>query len=52
LKAGYTLLAIEGLALAPDQLDFNFGASPSGNEIHTGGGMIFQGLNVGVEARW
>jgi len=52
LKVGYTLLAIEGLALAPDQLDFNFGASPSGNEIHDGGGMIFQGVNVGVEARW
>jgi hypothetical protein len=52
LKAGYTLLAIEGLALAPDQLDFNFGASPSGNEIHDGGGMIFQGVNIGVEARW
>jgi hypothetical protein len=52
LKAGYTLLAIEGLALAPDQLDFNFGASPSGNEIHNGGGMIFQGLNIGFEGRW
>jgi hypothetical protein len=52
LKAGYTLMSIEGLALAPDQLDFNFGASPSGNGVHDGGGMIFQGVNIGVEARW
>jgi hypothetical protein len=52
LKAGYTLIAIQGLALGPDQLDFNFAQSPSGNEVHNGGGMILQGLNVGVEARW
>jgi len=52
LKAGYTLMSIEGLALAPDQLDFNFGAATSGTDIHNGGGLILQGVNVGVEARW
>jgi hypothetical protein len=52
LKAGYTLIGIQGVALGPDQLDFAFAASPSGNEVHNGGGMILQGLNLGVEARW
>ncbi len=52
VKAGYTLIGIQGLALGPDQLDFDFAMSPSGNEVHNGGGMILQGLNLGVEARW
>jgi hypothetical protein len=52
LRAGYNLMWIEGLALAPDQLDFNFGTSPSGNQLHNGGGMFLHGVNVGLEARW
>jgi hypothetical protein len=52
IKAGYNAIWIEGLALAPDQLDFNFAASPSGNQLHTGGGLLVHGLNVGLEARW
>jgi hypothetical protein len=52
LKAGYTLIGIQGVALGPDQLDFAFAASPSGDQVHNGGGMILQGLNLGVEARW
>jgi hypothetical protein len=52
LRAGYNVMWIEGLALAPDQLDFNFATSPSGNQLHNGGGMFLQGVNVGLEARW
>ena len=52
VRAGYNVMWIEGLALAPDQLDFNFATSPSGNQLHTGGGMFLQGVNVGLEARW
>ena len=52
LRAGYSAIWIEGLALAPDQLDFNFAASPSGNQLHNGGGMFLHGVNVGLEARW
>jgi hypothetical protein len=52
LRAGYSLMWIENLALAPDQLDFNFATSPSGNQLHTGGGMFLHGVNVGLEARW
>jgi hypothetical protein len=52
LRAGYNVMWIEGLALAPDQLDFNFASSPSGNQLHNGGGMFLHGVNVGLEARW
>ena len=52
VKAGYNAVWIEGLALAPDQLDFNFAASPSGNQLHTSGGLLLHGVNLGLEARW
>jgi hypothetical protein len=52
LRAGYDVMWIEGLALAPDQLDFNFATSPSGDQLHNGGGMFLNGVNVGLEARW
>ncbi|MGO9112419.1 MAG: BBP7 family outer membrane beta-barrel protein [Thermoguttaceae bacterium] len=52
VKAGYNVIWIEGLALAPDQLDFNFATSPSGNQLTNTGGMFLYGTNVGLEARW
>ncbi len=52
VKAGYSVIWIEGLALSPDQLDFNFATSPSGNQLSTAGGMFLHGVNVGLEARW
>lgn len=52
LRAGYSALWIEGLALAPDQLDFNFVAANGGSQLNHGGGMFLHGVNVGVEARW
>jgi hypothetical protein len=52
LKVGYDVIWIQGLALAADQLDFNFATSPSGNQLYTGGGLLLHGVNFGLEARW
>ena len=52
IRTGYNAMWIEGLALAPDQLDFNFTTDPSGNQLRNGGGMFLHGVNVGLEARW
>jgi hypothetical protein len=51
IRAGYNLMWIEGVALAPDQLDFSF-TSTSGSQIERNGGIFLQGANVGLEARW
>jgi len=51
IRAGYNLIWIEGLALAPDQ--FNFGAVDSAAiGVASGGGMFLHGANLGLEARW
>ena len=52
LKAGYNLMWIEGVALAPDQLDFNFAAAQGGTQLHNGGGLYLQGVSLGLEAHW
>jgi hypothetical protein len=52
LRAGYSVLWIEGLALAPDQLDFDFASASGGSQLHNGGAMFLHGVNVGIEARW
>ena len=52
LRAGYNVIWIEGVALAPDQLDFDFAAAAGGNQLHDGGGLFLHGVNVGLEARW
>jgi hypothetical protein len=51
LRAGYNMMWIEGVALAPDQLDFSL-TSTSGAGIHTSGGVFLHGFSVGLEARW
>ena len=51
LRAGYNLIFIDGLALAPDQLDFTF-TSTSGSVVNSGRNLVLQGVNVGLEARW
>lgn len=51
LRAGYSLMWIQGLALAPNQMDFTF-TSTSGTGLNTDGGLFLQGANVGLEARW
>jgi hypothetical protein len=51
LRAGYNLIYIGGLALAPDQLDFSSGAA-SGQGLNRSGGILLHGVNLGLEARW
>jgi hypothetical protein len=51
LRFGYNLIWLEGVALAPDQLDFT-NAPNSGKEVRDGGGVLLHGVNAGVEARW
>lgn len=52
LRAGYNVLWIEGVALAPDQLDFAFAQADGGTRLDNNGGMFLHGVNVGLEARW
>lgn len=51
LRAGYNAMWIQGVATAPNQLDFSF-ASTSGTGVGTNGGLFLHGVNVGLEARW
>jgi hypothetical protein len=52
LRTGYNVIWIEGLALAPDQLDFNLASASGGSQLHNGGGLFLHGVNTGLEARW
>jgi hypothetical protein len=51
LRGGYNLIWIDGIALAPDQLDFTL-ASTSGTTIDTDNTMFLHGVNLGIEGRW
>lgn len=51
VRGGYNLIWIDGIALAPDQLDFTL-ASTSGTSIDTGNTMFLHGVNLGIEGRW
>ena len=51
LRAGYNLLWISGVALAPDQ--FTFAALPAGSTaISANSTAFFHGASLGLEARW
>lgn len=50
LRTGYNLIWIEGLALAPDQLDFTNTGDDA--ELQDGGGVFLHGVNIGLEGRW
>jgi hypothetical protein len=50
LRTGYNLIWIEGLALAPDQLDFSNTGDDA--ELQDGGGVFLHGVNIGLEGRW
>jgi hypothetical protein len=50
-RCGYNLMWIEGVALAPDQLDFT-NTPDSGTCLTSTGGVFLHGLSVGLEARW
>ena len=52
LRAGYNAIWLGGLALAPDQLNFNFATAGGGSQLYNGRGMFLQGVNTGLEARW
>jgi len=49
IRGGYNLMWLEGVALAPDQLDFTF-TSTSGTHLDSTGGLFLHGASVGVEA--
>lgn len=51
IRAGYNLIWIDGLALAPNQFDFS-DTSVSGSNLVSGGGIFMNGANLGLEARW
>lgn len=51
LRAGYNLIWLDGVALAPNQWDFSDNAS-SGTSLVGGGGVFLHGANLGVERRW
>lgn len=52
LRAGYNVIWIQGLALAPDQLDSDFAAATGGSNLNNDGGLLLHGINVGIEARY
>jgi hypothetical protein len=51
IRAGYNLIWIDGLALAPNQFDFGVGEN-AGKQLVSGGGIFMQGASLGLEARW
>jgi hypothetical protein len=51
IRAGYSLLWLDGLALAPDQFDFTTNAN-SGTQLVNSSGIFYHGANLGLEARW
>ena len=51
VRAGYNLLWIEGVALAPNQLDFSY-TPTSGSQLNNEGGVFYHGASIGLEARW
>lgn len=51
LRAGYNLIWLGGVALAPDQWDFT-DTLASGTGINHGGGLFLHGVNLGLERRW
>ena len=51
IRAGYNLIWIDGLALAPNQFDFSVDQPPNTGVV-SGGGMFLSGANLGLEARW
>lgn len=52
LRAGYNLIGISGVALAPDQLDFSSDPTTAGRQLDRTGGLLLHGVNFGLEARW
>lgn len=51
LRAGYNMIWLSGVALAPNQWDFTSTAQ-SGYGLNHGSGLFLNGANLGLEARW
>ena len=51
LMGGYNVMWVDGVALAPDQLDFTDTTS-SGTGLDKGGHVFYQGAHVGLGCRW
>jgi len=51
LRGGYQVYWVEGLALAPNQLDFT-DTPTSGTTLNKTGGMFMHGAHAGLMARW
>jgi len=51
IRAGYSLLWLDGLALAPDQFDFAT-STGAGTQLVNSSGIFYHGANLGLEARW
>jgi hypothetical protein len=47
IRAGYNLMWVQDVALAPNQLDFT-DTPTSGTELHAGDGVFYHGVNVGL----
>ena len=51
LRGGYQVYWVEGLALAPNQLDYTDTAT-SGTGLNKTGGLFMHGAHLGLQARW
>ena len=51
LRAGYNLLWVDGVALAPGQLDFTNTAA-GGDDVRSGDGFFAHGVSAGGLADW
>jgi len=51
LHGGYSVMIINDIALAPDQMDFNINAS-AGTRVNTKSDLVLHGVNVGLTAVW
>jgi hypothetical protein len=51
MRGGYNVMWLEGLALAPDQLDFT-STPTAGSAVRTGGGVLLHGAHVGIYGQW
>lgn len=51
IRGGYNLMWVDGVALAPSQLDFT-NTPTSGTNLTSNDTLFFHGAHVGLEARW
>jgi len=51
IRTGYTLIWVDGLALAPNQMDTTFTAT-SGTGLNHGGNLLLTAVNLGAEFHW